>query len=74
MAEPTPDLFLDAVLGFQKTAALKAALAFDLFIVVDQERGDLDRIAARTGASARGIRMLCDYLTVQSFLSKHESR
>jgi hypothetical protein len=31
MADPTPDLFLDAVLGFQKTAALKAALALDLF-------------------------------------------
>jgi len=34
MAEPTPDLFLDAVLGFQKTAALKAALALDLFTAV----------------------------------------
>src|SRR3954449_703185 len=74
MAEPTPDLFLDAVLGFQKTAALKAALALDLFTAVAQESGDLDRIAARTGAAVRGIRMLCDYLTVQGFLTKSQGR
>src|SRR3954447_10792706 len=74
MADPTPDLFLDAVLGFQKTAALKAALALDLFTVVGQESGDRDRIAARTGASERGIRILCDYLTVQGFLTKTQDR
>ncbi len=74
MAEPTPDLFLDAVLGFQKTAALKAALELDLFTAVVEESGDLDRIAARTGAAARGIRMLCDYLTVQGFLTKDKGR
>ena len=74
MAEPTPDLFLDAVLGFQKTAALKAALALDLFTAVAQESGDLDRVVGRTGASARGIRMLCDYLTVQGFLTKNQGR
>ena len=66
--------FLDAVLGFQKTAALKAALALDLFTAVAQESGDLDRIAARTGAAVRGIRMLCDYLTVQGFLTKSQGR
>src|SRR4051794_30447444 len=74
MAEVSPDLFLDAVLGFQKTAALKAALALDLFTAVAQESGDLDRIAARTGAAVRGIRMLCDYLTVQGFLTKSQGR
>ena len=74
MAELTPDLFLDAVLGFQKTAALKGALALDLFTAVAQESGDLDRIAARTGAAVRGIRMLCDYLTVQGFLTKSQGR
>src|SRR3954465_14232425 len=74
MAEVSPAPFLDAILGFQKTAALKAALALDLFTVVHQESGDLDWIAARTGASARGIRILCDYLTVQGFLTKTQDR
>ena len=64
MAEVSPDLFLDAVLGFQKTAAVKAALALDLFTAVAEENGELDRVAVRTGASERGIRILCDYLTV----------
>lgn len=72
MAEVSPDLFLDAVLGFQKTAAVKAALALDLFTAIAEENGELDRVAVRTGASKRGIRMLCDYLTVQGFLTKDE--
>ena len=60
MAEVSPDLFLDAILGYQKTAALKAALALDLFTAISQNGGDFHRIAEHTGASARGIRILCD--------------
>jgi 2-polyprenyl-3-methyl-5-hydroxy-6-metoxy-1,4-benzoquinol methylase len=74
MADITPDHFINSVLGYQKTAALKAALDLDLFTVISQTGGDLERIAAKTGASARGARMLCDYLTVQGFLEKEESR
>src|SRR3954469_23557915 len=74
MAEPTPDLFLHAGLGFPKTVGLRSALALDLFTAVAEESGDLDRIAARTGAAVRGIRMLCDYLTVQGFLTKNQGR
>jgi 2-polyprenyl-3-methyl-5-hydroxy-6-metoxy-1,4-benzoquinol methylase len=74
MAEVSPDLFLDAILGYQKTAALKAALALDLFTAISQNDGDFHRIAEHTGASARGIRILCDYLTVQGFLEKERDR
>lgn len=74
MSELNPALFLDAVLGFQKTGALKAALTLDLFTVVGQEGSNLHQIAARTGASERGIRILCDYLTVQGFLTKTQDR
>jgi SAM-dependent methyltransferase len=74
MSEVSPDLFLDVVLSYQKTAAIKAALALDLFTVVAQDGTNLDRIAARTGASKRGVRILCDYLTVQGFMEKHEGR
>jgi ubiquinone/menaquinone biosynthesis C-methylase UbiE len=70
MTEISPDLFLDAVLGYQKTAAIKAALALDLFTAISQHNGDLSEVAAQTGASARGVRILCDYLTVQGFLEK----
>jgi hypothetical protein len=74
MAEISPDLFINSVLGYQKTAALKAALALDLFTVIAQADGDLEGVAAQTGASVRGVRMLCDYLTVQGFLEKDKTR
>jgi hypothetical protein len=74
MSEPSPDLFLDAALAYQKTAAIKAAIALDLFTAVAEEEGDAQRVARRTNAAERGVRILCDYLTVQGFLEKHGSR
>ena len=72
MSAPSPDLFLDAALGYQKTAAIKAAIALDLFTAIAQEGGVLDRVSARVGATSRGVRILCDYLTVHGFLQKHD--
>jgi len=43
--EPSPDLFLDAALGYQKTAAIKAAIALDLFTALAEEDGDAGRVA-----------------------------
>jgi ubiquinone/menaquinone biosynthesis C-methylase UbiE len=74
MQEPSPDLFLNAVLGYQRTAAIKAAVALDLFTAIAAEAGDPGRIAARTDASERGTRILCDYLVVQGFLNKDGGR
>src|SRR3954449_802409 len=70
MVDLSPDLFIDAVLGFQKTAAIKAALALDLFTAIAAEGGVGDKVAARVNASPRGIRILCDYLTIHGFLEK----
>ena len=72
MDQPSPDLFIDAAFGYLKTAAIQAAVGLDLFTAIAQEDGDVDRVAARTGASKRGVRILCDYLTVQGFLQKDE--
>ncbi|SEF11426.1 Ubiquinone/menaquinone biosynthesis C-methylase UbiE [Rhizobiales bacterium GAS191] len=74
MTEPSPDRFLDAALGYQKTAAIKAALALDLFTAIAQKDGDIERVAAHTRASSRGIRILCDYLTILGFLEKDQGR
>ncbi|MEZ0603844.1 methyltransferase [Paraburkholderia sp. IW21] len=70
MDDISPQAFLDAVSGYQKTAAVKAAVALDLFTAIENENGELSRISSRVQASERGIRMLCDYLTVQGFLQK----
>jgi len=53
MNEPTPDLFVDAAFAYLKTAAIKAAVALDLFTAIAQEDGNLERIAARTGDTRR---------------------
>jgi precorrin-6B methylase 2 len=74
MTHPSPDHFLDSLLGYQKTAALKAALALDLFTAIAAEGGDLARIARRTGAAERGVRILCDFLTINGFLEKADGR
>ncbi|WP_206997228.1 class I SAM-dependent methyltransferase [Trinickia mobilis] len=70
MDDVSPQAFIDAVSGFQKTAAVKAAVALDLFTAIENENGELSRISSRVQASERGVRMLCDYLTVQGFLQK----
>jgi ubiquinone/menaquinone biosynthesis C-methylase UbiE len=74
MDEISPQAFVDAVTGYQKTAAVKAAVALDLFTAIDHEHGELERISRRVQASERGVRMLCDYLTVQGFLQKETGR
>src|SRR5438045_7491505 len=74
MTHPSPDHFLDSLLGYQKTAALKAALALDLFTAIAAEGGEVARVAKRTGAAERGVRILCDFLTVTGFLEKAADR
>jgi hypothetical protein len=71
MADVSPDLFIDAVLAFQQTAAIKAAVELDLFSKVARGTNTAEALAKQTGAAVRGIRILCDYLTVRGHLEKH---
>ncbi|MDE2127140.1 MAG: methyltransferase domain-containing protein [Armatimonadetes bacterium] len=60
-----------AVLGmFETTEALNTALELDLFTAAASGPQSAAQIAAETGASERGVRILCDYLTVQGLLIK----
>ena len=70
MADISPDLFMDAVLAYQQTAAIKAALELDLFTEIAKGNATAERLARTTGAAVRGIRILCDYLTVRGHLEK----
>jgi hypothetical protein len=70
MADVSPDLFIDAVLAYQQTAAIKAAVELDLFSKVARGTNTAEALAKRTGAAVRGIRILCDYLTVRGHLEK----
>lgn len=73
-APPDPTFIWEAINGYQKTAALKAAIELDLFRAIVEGADARDSIAARCAASPRGIRILCDYLTIAGFLSKDGGR
>src|SRR5436305_12825189 len=66
MSEPSPNHLIEAALGYEETAAINAALALDLFTAIASEEGNIEKTAKRVKASPRGIRILCDYLTVRS--------
>jgi predicted nicotinamide N-methyase len=71
---PTPELFIDTVFAYQKTAAIKAALGLGLFTAIGKNAKSVQAISQGTGAAPRGIRILCDYLAVQGFLRKLDGR
>jgi hypothetical protein len=56
----------------QRTAALKAAIDLDLFRAVGEGPGDVASIARHCSASPRGIRILCDFLTIYGVLVKED--
>lgn len=69
---PSPALIFDTLLAFERSAALRAAIELDLFRAVGEGPGDVASLARQTSASERGIRILCDYLTIMGFLDKRE--
>ncbi len=67
---PSPVLFLDTLVGYQRSAALKAAIELALFTAIGEGNRSAAAIAKRCAASERGVRILCDYLVVAGFLTK----
>ncbi len=63
----------DIAMSYQKTAALIAAVKLDIFTIIGAESASLHDLVTRTGASDRGLRILCDYLTVIGLLKKQDS-
>lgn len=70
MTEITPNLFVDTVLSYQRTAAINAAIELDVFARIGAGADTVEALAEKTGASVRGLRILCDFLTVLGFLEK----
>jgi SAM-dependent methyltransferase len=69
-APVNPGLVFDMLNAYQRTAALKAAIDLDLFRAVGEGPGDVASIARHCSASERGIRILCDFLTINGVLVK----
>src|SRR6476619_6741383 len=70
---PTPELFWKTLTAFQHSAALKAALDTDIFTAIANGARTASEIAGATSASERGVRVICDTMTVLGFLTKDDS-
>jgi 2-polyprenyl-3-methyl-5-hydroxy-6-metoxy-1,4-benzoquinol methylase len=71
---PSPAVIFETLMAHQRTAALRAAIELDLFRAIGDGCNDLPTLAQRCSASERGIRILCDYLTIIGLLNKVGSR
>jgi ubiquinone/menaquinone biosynthesis C-methylase UbiE len=67
---PNPLRVFDALNSFQRTFALKAAIELDLFRHIAAGATRVPELSARLQASQKGVRVLCDYLTISGFLQK----
>jgi len=67
---PTPERFFKAVNAYQQTEAIKTAIELELFTAIAEGNATAATIAQCCQASERGIRILCDFLTIHGFLSK----
>jgi 2-polyprenyl-3-methyl-5-hydroxy-6-metoxy-1,4-benzoquinol methylase len=68
--QPSPLLFFQTINAYQRTEALKAAIELDVFSAISEGASTAADIARRCGASERGTRILCDFLTIMGFLNK----
>jgi 2-polyprenyl-3-methyl-5-hydroxy-6-metoxy-1,4-benzoquinol methylase len=72
--KPSPERIFGALNAFQETAALKTAIELDVFTAIAAGADRASSIAQRVRATERGVRILCDYLTIHGFLTKNADR
>src|SRR6202171_3214823 len=68
--QPTPEHFFNAINAYEQTEAMKAAVELEIFTAIAEGNTSAATIAKRCEASERGVRTLCDFLTVHGFLTK----
>jgi len=68
--ETTPERIFSTFNAFQQSFALKGAVELDLFTHIAEGASTAAELAARAHASERGMRILCDYLTVIGLLTR----
>ena len=72
--QPTPERFFNTLNAHQQTAAMKAAIELEVFTAIAEGKTTPAAIAERCKAAERGVRILCDFLTIQGFLTKENQR
>ncbi|MBS1825145.1 MAG: class I SAM-dependent methyltransferase [Acidobacteria bacterium] len=74
MSHPTPARLLQALSGYQLTSALKGAIDLGLFTAIAGGHTTVESLSQHCHASPKGIRVLCDFLTVHQFLTKENGQ
>ncbi|HSD46063.1 MAG TPA: class I SAM-dependent methyltransferase [Pyrinomonadaceae bacterium] len=72
--QPSPQLFFQTINAHQRTEALKAAIELEVFTAIGEGNTTPAEIAKRCQTSERGMRILCDYLTIMEMLTKQGDR
>jgi ubiquinone/menaquinone biosynthesis C-methylase UbiE len=70
----SPALVFETLNRYQHSLALKGAIELDLFTHIADGAVTVQAIAQQCKASERGIRILCDFLTIMGFLLKDDGR
>jgi ubiquinone/menaquinone biosynthesis C-methylase UbiE len=70
---PDPGMIFQAMNAYQVSFALKGAIELDLFTAMAEGANTVPALAARCKASEKGVRVLCDFLTVTGFLEKDQA-
>lgn len=71
--QPSPALLFDTFNAYQRTQAIKTGIELEVFTAIGEGNTTAKAIAERCGASERGTRILCDFLTIIGFLTKQEN-
>jgi predicted nicotinamide N-methyase len=72
--QPSPALFIQTVNAHQRTEALKAGIELEVFTAIAEGATTVAEIAKRCQTSEKGMRILCDFLTIMEFLTKQDDR
>jgi ubiquinone/menaquinone biosynthesis C-methylase UbiE len=67
---PTPERIFNLMNAFQQTAALKSGIELDLFTAIGAGANTPQLLSTKINASERGLRILCDYLTIMGLITK----
>src|SRR4051812_33357306 len=71
--QPSPQLFFQTINAHQRTEALKAAIELEVFTAIGEGNTTASAIANRCQTAERGMRILCDYLTIMGMLTKENN-
>jgi len=69
---PGPQKIFETLGAFRRTAAIKTAIELDVFTAIGEGPASALQIARRCSVSERGIRKLCNYLTMLGFLERRD--